>query len=231
MPYQELVQLGRSARTIDITMRHYCGDFEVHLTVLAPDKPRLVRFQEWCRIREYKCVWIVLARGEHVEQPMATWRRRDTNLTRVLEEAEHHARELKRDAIPVVRVKVEAAPHNDEIPLVDADALAHPVGNYFEHHVKLLRDKTAPCEALVRVCQRFGAHLSRNAFREAGAGQEERFVTIRSYSVGWVSSEQQLRQLLVVLKGIGEQIIEYESEYCVYDSNLRLDAGWLDRST
>jgi hypothetical protein len=209
-------------------MRHYCGDFEVHLTVLAPDKPRLARFQEWCRIRECKCVWIVLARGEHVEQPMATWRRRDANLAAVLEEAEGCARELNRDAIPVVRVKVEAAPHNDEVPLVDTDALAHPEGNYFEHHVKLIRDKTAPREALLRACERYGAHLSRNAFRQAGAGQEERFVTIRSYGVGWVSSQQHLQQLLIVLKELGEQIIEQESEYCVYDSNIGLDAGWLD---
>lgn len=212
-------------------MRYYRGDFEVHLTVLAPDKPRLARFQEWCRIRGCKCVWIVLARGGHVEQPMATWRRRDTNLARVLEEAERCARELNRDGTPVVRVKVEAAPHNDEIPLVDADALAHPVENYFEHHVKLLRDKTAPREALVRACERCGAHLSRNAFREAGAGQEERFVTIRSYGVGWVASERQLQQLIAVLKGLGEQIIERESEYCVYDSNIGLDAGWLDQLT
>src|SRR5581483_10691070 len=133
-------------------MRHYRGDFEVHLTVLTPDKPRLARFQEWCRIRECKCVWIVLARGEHVEQPMATWRRHDTNLARVLEEAERFAEELNRDATPVMRVKLEAAPYNDEIPLGDADALVHPVENYFEHHVKLLRDKTAPREALVHAC-------------------------------------------------------------------------------
>lgn len=211
-------------------MRHYRGDFEVHLTVLAPDKPRFARFQEWCRIRECKCVWIVLARGEHVEQPMATWRPQDTNLVQVMQEAEGCVVELNRIAVPVVRVKVEAAPSNDEVPLNDADALVHAAGNYFEHHVKLFRDKTAPREALVRACEPCGAHLSRNAFREAGAGREERFVTIRSYGVGWLSSEQQLQHLLAVLQRLGEQIIEMESEYCVYDSNIGLDAGWLDQS-
>jgi hypothetical protein len=216
---------------IESIMRDYRGDFEVHITVLAPDKPSLGRFQEWCRLHECKCVWIVLARGEHLEQPMATWRRQDTNLTRVVEEAERRAADLNRAAIPVVRVKVEADPHNDEVPLHDADAVVHAAENYFEHHVKLLRDKTAPCDAVVRLCQQCGAHLSRNAFREVGAGREERFVTLRSYGVGRASSERQLRQLLAALDELGEQVIEHESEYGVYDSNLGLDAGWLDRLT
>jgi hypothetical protein len=219
----------RLSRTFENIMRHYRGDFEVHITVLARDKPSLAPFLQWCRIRECKCVWIVLARGEHVEQPMATWRRQDTNLAQVVEEAQSCAADLNRAAIPVVRVKVEAAPDNDEVPLDDTDAVAHAIGNYFEHHIKLLRDKTAPREALLRACERSGAHLSRNAFREVGAGQEERFVTIRSYGVGWISSERHLRQLLAVLEGLGEQILKHESEYCVYDSNIGLDAGWLDR--
>lgn len=212
-------------------MRHYHGDFEVHLTVLAQGRSSLARFQEWCRLREYKCVWIVLARGEHAEQPMATWRRHTTNLAQVLEEAERCAGDLNSVAIPVVRVKVEADPNNDEVPQVDADAVTHAAGNYFEHHVKLLRDKTAPHEVLLRACERCGAHLSRNAYREVGPEQEERFVTIRSYGVGWVSSQRRLQHLLAVLQELGEQIIEHESEYCVYDSNIGLDAGWLDRST
>ena len=201
----------------------------MHITVLAGGQPALLRFQEWSRIRECKCVWIVLACGVHVEQPMATWRRQETNLSRVVEEAERCAADLNRAAIPVVRVKVEAALHNDEIPLHDADAASHAAGNYFEHHVKLLRDRSAPSQALLQACEQHCAHLSRNALREVEAGRQERFVTLRSYGTGRISSECQLQQLLAALRELGEKIVEIESEYCVYDSNLALDAGWLDR--
>ncbi len=208
-------------------MRDYRGDFEVHVTVLAPDQAVLGRFRDWCRVRAFKCVYIVLSRGEHVEQPMATWRRSDVSLPRVVEEAERCAADLRRVTIPVMRVKVEAAPDNAEVPVHDPDAAAHDPRNYFEHHVKLLRDTAAAREALAQGCAKYGAHLSRNAFRKVEAGREERFVTLRSYGAGRVSSERQMQQLLALLNQLGERVVEHQSEYCVYDSNLDLDAGWL----
>ena len=54
-------------------MHTYCGNFEVHLTVGAAGA--LDAFRSWCEAERCKCVRIVLARGMHVEQPMATWRR------------------------------------------------------------------------------------------------------------------------------------------------------------
>jgi hypothetical protein len=208
-------------------MREYRGDFEVHVTVPAATELLLDRFRQWCQARLFKCVRIILARGVQVEQPMATWRRRATTLPRVVQEASEYAAEIHLLDLPVVRVKVEAAPHNEEIPVLDADASGHPPQNYFEHHIKLLRDATAPADVLLQVCERHGAHLSRNAFRQLTPGREERFVTLRSYGLGQVTSERDLTRLLAGVREIGETIVEVESEYCVYDSNLALDAGWL----
>jgi hypothetical protein len=210
-------------------MEYYPGEFEVHLTIQAATGPLLDDFQQWCQARRFKCVLIVLARGAQVEQPMATWRRRATSLPVVVKEAWAHATEVNLLGLPVVRVKVEAAPTNEEIPILDADATAHPAQNYFEHHIKLLRDTQAPADALLRICESHGAHLSRNAFRQLAHGQEERFVTFRSYRVGRDSSERDLKRLLAALDRLAEQIVEVESEYCVYDSNLALDAGWLSQ--
>src|SRR5262249_19674078 len=142
-----------------LAMRDYRGDFEVHVSVQPTNEAGLDRFREWCRARQCKCVRIVLARGEHTEQPMATWRRCHTTLPIVVADARRSAADLDRTAIPVVRVKVEADPHNAEVPEHDADAAAHEVSNYFEHHVKLLRDATAGREQLLRTCLRYGAHL------------------------------------------------------------------------
>lgn len=206
--------------------RDYRGDFEVHLTVSAPTAAARERFRVWCAGRGHKCVWIVLARGEHAEQPMATWRRGSTTLPVVRAEAEARAAELARTGLAVTRVKIEVAPNNEDVPQTDADAAERPA-NYFEHHIKLLRRRDQPHDALLKVCDPFGAHLSRNAFRDAPGEREERFVTLRTYDAGAASADRQFRALLAALRDAGEHVLEAESEYCVHDSAVALDAGWL----
>lgn len=210
-------------------MHDYYGNFEVHLTVRVVGAPEA--FRHWCEIEGCKCVRIVLARGVSVEQPMATWRRSGTVLPDVLAEATGRARDLEHAGFPVVRVKIEADPSNADVPANSAAALEHPPFNYFEHHVKLRRATAAKQDLLLSVCLDHAAHLSRNAWREPVEGFEERFVTLRSYRVGRSASEQRLYCSLAALEGIGEQIIDVESEYTVHDSNLALDAGWLPNET
>src|SRR5437764_10041233 len=91
-------------------LRDYRGAFEVHVTVAAADAATRERFQQWCAARGSKCVWIVLARGAHADQPMATWRRGKTLLPDVLADANRRADELSALGLAVTRVKVEAAP-------------------------------------------------------------------------------------------------------------------------
>jgi hypothetical protein len=205
----------------------YRGQFEVHVTVSAPAAGSRERFQRWCAERGTKCVWIVLARGAHADQPMATWHSRNTILPAVLNDANVRAADLDALGIRVTRVKIEAAPSNAEVPRRDEETADHAPENYFEHHVKLLRAASAPRAVLLELCDTFGAHLSRNAFRDTADGREERFVTLRNYGVGSGTSERQFRRLLAALREVGEHVIEFESEYCVYDSALELDAGWL----
>ena len=134
---------------------------------------------------------------------MATWRRHHTVLPDVLAEATERAQDLERAGVAVVRVKIEADPANDDVPATDRAALLQPSCNYFEHHVKLSRKAAAGCELLVRVCLDHAAHLSRNAWREPAVGFEERFVTLRSYRMGRLASEQRLQRLLAALEGAG----------------------------
>jgi hypothetical protein len=208
-------------------MREYRGEFEVHITVGLPDRGGRDRFLDWCRIHDFKFVHIILDRGDHIDQPMATWRRSQASLTTVLAEARVIATELQKIAFSVIRVKVEVDTLNQDVPQFDEEAIGHAASNYFEHHVKLLRDRPAPCDRLLRVCVEQQAHLSRNSWREPSQGKEERFVTSRYYRVGSASSRSQLQQLLECLNELGEQVIDVESEYCVYDTNLDLDRGWL----
>jgi hypothetical protein len=208
-------------------MRDYRGDFEGHLTIQVHTSDELTQFQNWCAVRGCRCVRIVLERGEHREQPMATWTRHNSTLPVVLEESKRFASDLSLESLSVVRVKLEAAPYNESVPRHDSEAEIEPKSHYFEHHVKLTRPEKAMLTSLLALCERSHAHLSRNAFRRTEPGWIERFVTLRTYGVGRQTSEEKLQKLLEELKILGEQIVEFESEYCVYDSNLALDAGWL----
>ncbi len=206
-------------------MLNYRGNFEIHLTVAETDE--LEMFRAWCETEGCKCIWIVLARGSHVQQPMATWRRTRTILPDVFEEARQRARKLAHAGFRVVRVKIEADPSNEQVPMTDASASLETAGCYFEHHVKLQRQMNAERDVLLEICRRHSAHLSHNAWRKSVDGMEERFVTLRSYRVGRLEAEQQLQHLLAALRVAGEHVLEVESEYSVYDSNLALDDGWL----
>lgn len=208
----------------------YAGEFEVHLTVRTEDVEAL-EFRQWCEGRGFKCVRIVLSRGSQPEQPMATWRRRETDLSAVLEEAREHASAAKLDGHEVVRLKIETPLGNCDVPAKDEEVRDRDATLYFEHHLKLQREIGASQEALRQVCEQHRSHLSRNAFARVDSSIEHRFVTLRSYRVGAETSVRQVNMLLKELDAIGENVIEQESEYCVYDSNVDLDAGWLPEKT
>jgi hypothetical protein len=209
------------------TVQEYAGQFEMHLTVSSGDSAVAGRFASWCRSRSLKCVDIVLARGQSSHQPMATWRKSSTTLSAVVSGAEALVREAGGAGFEVVRLKVEANPANTGVPVSDADTHDHDPRNYFEHHVKLRRACGASQDGLLAATAAHGAHLSRNAFKDDGIC-EERFVTMRSHAIGRAHSQERLERLLADLRRLDEDIVEYESEYCVYDTNLLLDAGWLD---
>ena len=170
---------------------------------------------------------IVLSRGNAASQPMATWRRSSTVLSSMRDEADGFAADAVQAGFELTRVKIEAAPGNEDLPQTDQEASTEPDANYFEHHIKLDRPREASVEKLTELCESHGAHLSRNAFRQTAGDREERFVTLRTYAVGDQTSQRQLAALLDCLAAVEEDVIETESEYCVYDSNIALDAGWL----
>ena len=207
----------------------YAGEFEVHLTVQTDDIDAS-SFRSWCDEMNFKCVRIVLSRGAHVEQPMATWRRRDTEFAAVLKEAQQHAASAQAAGHDVVRLKIETPLGNADVPQADEEASSREPMLYFEHHLKLQRRVETPTDRLRQVCEQHQSHLSRNAFARVDPATEHRFVTLRSYGVGAKTSTEQVDALLKELAEIDENVIEQESEYCVYDSNLDLDAGWLPES-
>ncbi|TDD63305.1 hypothetical protein E1263_00925 [Kribbella antibiotica] len=123
-----------------------------------------------------------------------------------------------------VRVKIEAAPWNDGVPVDEAEAVD---GRYFEHHVKLLLPDEQ-LDPLTTLLAPHHAHLSRNARRQRPDGKHERFVTQRCHQAGRNSSKPRLEALVAALREAGYEILEIEEEYVVLDSHEDLDTGWLE---
>jgi hypothetical protein len=205
-------------------VRDFQGHFETHLTLAATDHESAAR---WCDAHGAKFTRIVLDRGEAPDQPMLTVRGHGT-LGEQRVAARAWCDRLRAAGFTVVRVKVEASPFNDDVPVTAPEAETLPAEHHFEHHVKLVlvgdRDITRARE----ISQRHGGHLSRNARRTLENGRHERFVTQRCYGIGRTEARGRLDAMLAELTAAGFPPAEVEQEFVVVDDNPGLDRGWID---
>ncbi|GAA4571896.1 hypothetical protein GCM10023176_33590 [Micromonospora coerulea] len=202
------------------------GHYETHLTVATGVD--LERLRRWAEQRQIKYTRIVLDRGDQPDQPMLTWRGGGT-LDGELATVREMRRNLQAEGFTVVRVKIEAAPFNDEVPATSIEAAMVPAG-YFEHHVKLVMAADAALTPIRELSRRHAAQLSRNARRVRADGRRERFVTQRCHGVGRDEARRALDELLTALATENLDIAEVEEEFVLLDDNLAWDAGWFDES-
>lgn len=135
---------------------------------------------------------------------------------------------LRHDGFRVVRAKLEVSAEHDDVPADDAAAQQADKSRYFEHHVKLLLPPDSDLMSLQQLAEHHAGHLSRNALRQRDDDLQERFVTQRCHHVGRDTAQAALQRLLHDLTIARFNILETEAEYVVYDSNLSLDAGWIE---
>lgn len=200
------------------------GDLEIHLTVAECDANGNEGLRNRARSDGWKYLHIVLARGATPSQPMLT-RHIQGDLKSAIQETDKTTQILLRDGFKVTRVKIEAAPWNDDVP--EDDDVAQSESRHFEHHIKLLLPPDVDPTPLARVASRHDAHLSRNALKQRSDNFTERFVTQRCFGVGRIAARSRFSALLADLISLGYPILDTEEEYVIYDSNLSLDDGWL----
>ncbi|MEU3555766.1 hypothetical protein [Streptomyces fragilis] len=196
------------------------SSYEAHLTVRCADGAALDRLRRWSAARGLKLTHVVLARGRTPSQPMLTLRDASSYAAQLFR-ARAVGAELEADGFAVARVKIESDPLAPEVPRGPCDD-----GRHFEHHVKLRLDAAADLTALAARVAPHGAHLSWNARRVTGPGHHERFITQRCRGVDARGARQALDALLGVLSG--EEVLDVEREFVLYDSDASVDAGWLD---
>lgn len=182
--------------------------FQFHVTLNAVTPERQDLFLALCERSGVKPVLIRLSKGEHVDQPMITAMQQAENLDEALRLMEAHLLEFADHGFRIVRTKAEIDPARNEDYLDER--------NYYEWHGLVRCDDD---EALRRVCESLGAHLSRNALIEG-----QKFITVRIHdkdefyrSVGAIASA--LRRADFVL-------LKEKFEYSVHDSSIELDKGW-----
>ncbi|WP_329116353.1 hypothetical protein [Streptomyces sp. NBC_01465] len=209
-------------------MKGFAGEFETHLTVvpgaMAGDEGRIRR---WAAHHRVKYTRIVLDRGATPEQPMLTVRGHG-GLPAQREAALTWVERLEAEGFGVARVKIEAAPWNEDVPRTAAEAQELPPGCYFEHHVKVALADESEVAAVRELAERHTAHVSRNARRELGASGHERFITQRCRDVGRAEARRRLDALLDALAAVGFKAVEVEEEFVVHDDRPALDSGWIE---
>ncbi|MDX3840595.1 hypothetical protein [Streptomyces europaeiscabiei] len=241
-------------------VREFAGEFEIHLTVVSGSGAGSGsgsgagsgsgsgagsvaggegRIRRWAERHRVKYTRIVLDRGVTPDQPMLTVRG-EGGLSAQRVAASVWTGRLGVAGFGVARVKIEAAPWNEDVPRTAVEARALPPGCYFEHHVKLVLADDAEVATVRALAERHCAHVSRNARRELDGRSEpdgrggrghERFVTQRCRDVGRPEARRRLDALLDALAGAGFKAVEVEEEFVVHDDRPALDSGWIDEGT
>ena len=204
----------------------FTGEIETHFTVHLNETKSIAELQTWGAAHSLKCLHIILEQGSVTSQPMLT-KRASSILSDELAAAHRLKELLISQGFPVLRVKIEAAPWNEDVPQSTAEAIEQSPERYFESHIRILCGKEADNSELIEAVTPHSAHLSRNALRRRADDSEERFVTQRSSKVGFAESRSRLNALLRTIRILGYTVIDVEEEYVVYDSNLEIDAGWI----
>ncbi len=199
----------------------------MHLTV-HPDVDE-ARLTDWAVTHTLRYSHIVLDRGATPDQPMLTLTESGTvdgmkRTVRTLTAA------MRSAGFSVVRVKIEASPHNAQIPQSAQEAESLSADCYFEHHIKLLLSGHDDLRRIRTLAEPHSAHVSRNARRPVGHDCHERFVTQRCRGVGLTEASRQFEDLRKDLSTNGFTIVEVEQEYVVHDDHPALDAGWIAES-
>jgi len=226
----------------NVLQAHQEDLLEVHITVQVDNDSEEERFRTLCvsGLGE-KCVAIQLPAGaKHARQPMLSYYHRGHIMSCLCEMYQRYGDRIGREGFHVTRLKVELQLSSDthvptdSIMPPNSDAVAQRfLCNYYEFHIKVRLLASQGIDAQRRLLQEVGqrhhAHVSRNAFKkESSTGDEVRFLTLRMYGIARDKSFELFNQCVEDVRKAGLDIASMQREYSVYDSNVSMDAGWME---
>lgn len=200
-------------------------NLETHITIATASEKHVELARNYAINGQLKWTYIELDNGRFQSQPMITFWKPGS-----LDDQLSRAKEIRNDLLSIgvetVRVKVECEASNLSNIFKDNDSVKHHSG-YFECHLKIKLNHVAEVESLRKFVLDYDARLSSNARRHLSGRTSEWFVTQRAHNSSAEKAKNQNNKLVSALKGKNFVITESESEYVLFDSNLKLDKGWL----
>jgi hypothetical protein len=190
--------------------------FEIHLTVAPLTEAETAQFVAICLDNEAKAILIELAQGESKNQPMFTKVVYAKTIIEALAMANKCA-DLLNKTFKVTRIKMEIPSKFDYLFLNKRQV---NFDNYYEWHGKVIYDKIDDLNIL---CNKNKVHLSHNSLKNEA---DRRFITLREFGTNAIFT-QRINDLVTDLENGNWQLLSQHFEYCVYDNNTVLDAGWL----
>jgi len=215
-------------------LTQYSGEYECHITVdLAPGQlvaglaaEQFTKFSHCCEALESKSIIIELDAGESPTQPMLC--KHLSGVPVDVSQSIYKLVDVLSNDFKVSRVKVEASIKNSGIPQKNSDMIAIPVDCYFEHHVKIALADKDDQHVLRSQLMMFYGHLSKNALSKSMDGDiQHRFVTQRFYQTGFYESTVNFHKLLSFIESKNITILSKIQKFNIYDSNVNLDAAWM----
>lgn len=191
--------------------------FELHITFGELVELQSELFHTICREEGGKPVWIELSRGRCQQQPMFSKVLYEKELGAVHRRAEQYQDLFMHAGIEPKRLKIE-------VPFDAAsyfrDTTAGSQQRYYEWHGKVPYERL---ESLLPICEMHQAHVSRNALKQS---QNLRFITLRERGTPG-TFKIRVAALCQALREDGREVSKEHFEYCLLDSNVDLDRGWL----
>lgn len=122
----------------------------------------------------------------------------------------------------VLRIKVEASLHGQDVPDIDGPEV------YYEFHIKttLCGDAESDIAKLVEVSKKLSAQFDRPVPLSINRGKGgQRFLNVRFYNCKKADAVAKVR---LIEEALGDLFLKTISEVGVYDSYPAMDNGWID---
>lgn len=191
--------------------------FEIHITVGELSALQSTSFREICREENGKPLFMELSRGEFQQQPMFSKVIQEKDLAAAVRLSEHYTSKLRQAGFVPKRLKIEVP--FDSMVLFD-EGIAVSEKRYYEWHGKVSYERV---EQLLKLCEAHNVHVSHNALKDE---QNLRFITLREYGAA-DEFERRVKALNETLQEEGWVVSKQHFEYCLLDTNISLDKGWL----
>lgn len=189
--------------------------FETHLTFRPTTENNTQGFIEFCSQSGGKALLIELPQGEFPRQLMMSKIFFSNNLENVFSRIRKYTENFQVKGFQVNRVKIE----------VDSEFSTHfektNKETYFEWHGKIELENI---KTISQICSKHNAHMSKNSLKNETS---LRYITLREFEEK-NKFEIRVKRLVNELVQAEFKIIKEQFEFCVFDSNLKLDNGWLN---